>query len=46
MFDCTRPKDWPPDEIPKKASFDNVWPEHIQKKLLENWRGYGFRGED
>jgi hypothetical protein len=29
MFDCTWPKDWSPDEIPKKASFDNVWPEHI-----------------
>jgi len=42
MFDCTWPRDWPPDEIPEKASFDNVWPEHIQKKVLKNWRGYGF----
>jgi 4-hydroxy-3-polyprenylbenzoate decarboxylase len=46
LFDCTWPKDWPADAIPKKASFDVVWPEHIQQRVLKNWVKYGYENSD
>jgi 3-polyprenyl-4-hydroxybenzoate decarboxylase len=30
LFDCTWPKEWPREEIPKTASFEKVWPKEIQ----------------
>ena len=42
LFDCTWPKDWPAADIPRKASFDQVWPEEVQKRVLENWKNYGY----
>ncbi|HEU4638849.1 MAG TPA: phenylphosphate carboxylase subunit alpha, partial [Candidatus Binatia bacterium] len=42
IFDCTWPKDWPPESIPVKASFENLWPNHLQEKVIKNWRLYGF----
>jgi 4-hydroxy-3-polyprenylbenzoate decarboxylase len=42
LFDCTWPKDWPPESIPKKVSFDTLWPEAIQKKVLTRWKDYGY----
>lgn len=44
LFDCTWPKDWPEKAIPIKASFEEVWPADIQKKVLENWTEYGYEG--
>jgi 4-hydroxy-3-polyprenylbenzoate decarboxylase len=44
LFDCTWPKDWPAEAIPQKASFDQVWPEEIQKRVLDNWSEYGYEG--
>lgn len=41
-FDCTWPRDWNPLEVPRKCSFDNVYPEHVQKKALEKWHKYGY----
>jgi len=43
LFDCTWPKDWPEETIPIKASFDQVWPKHIQDLVLKNWQEYGYR---
>jgi 4-hydroxy-3-polyprenylbenzoate decarboxylase len=43
LFDCTWPKDWAPEEIPQKASFDQVWPADIQKRVLDHWEDYGYK---
>lgn len=45
LFDCTWPKNWPKEAIPEKASFEAMWPEEIQKKVLENWTKYGYKEE-
>jgi phenylphosphate carboxylase alpha subunit len=42
LFDCTWPKEWPKEEIPKTASFGEVWPKEIQEKVKRNWKSYGF----
>jgi len=42
LLDCTWPKDWPKEAIPVKASFDVLWPEEIQRKVLESWKEYGY----
>ncbi|MDP2728075.1 MAG: UbiD family decarboxylase, partial [Dehalococcoidia bacterium] len=43
LFDCTWPKDWPPEAVPIKASFDVLWPKEIQERVLENWSAYGYK---
>jgi len=43
IFDCTWPKDWPPEIIPVKATLENLWPKEIQDKVLGNWEKYGFK---
>jgi 4-hydroxy-3-polyprenylbenzoate decarboxylase len=45
LFDCTWPKEWPKEEIPRTASFEGVWPKEIQEKVIKNWQSYGFVGE-
>jgi 3-polyprenyl-4-hydroxybenzoate decarboxylase len=42
VFDCLLPTDWPIDQIPTKVSFDNVYPQEIQEKVLAKWKTYGF----
>jgi phenylphosphate carboxylase alpha subunit len=42
LFDCTWPKEWPKEEIPQTASFEEVWPKEIQEKVIKNWQLYGF----
>lgn len=43
VFDCTWPLDWDPiNEVPLLVSFDNVYPQDIKDKVLENWESYGF----
>jgi len=41
-FDCTWPPDWDPAEVPKKCSFDNIYPVEVQKRALAKWRKYGY----
>jgi 4-hydroxy-3-polyprenylbenzoate decarboxylase len=43
LFDCTWPKEWPKEEIPKTASFEVVWPQEIQESVIKNWGSYGFK---
>lgn len=45
LFDCTWPKEWPREEIPRTASFKEVWPKEIQEKVIKNWEAYGFSKE-
>ncbi|MDP2727362.1 MAG: UbiD family decarboxylase, partial [Dehalococcoidia bacterium] len=42
LFDCTWPKDWPPEAIPVKSSFDVLWPPEVQQTVLNNWKEYGY----
>lgn len=42
LFDCTWPHEWPEEEIPVTASFDEVWPQEIKEKVLRNWKAYGY----
>ena len=41
-FDCTWPRDWDPAEVPKKCSFNNIYPVEVQQKALDKWRKYGY----
>ena len=41
-FDVSFPTDWDPSEVPMKARFEEVYPKEIQKKVLDNWKSYGF----
>jgi 4-hydroxy-3-polyprenylbenzoate decarboxylase len=43
IFDCTWPKDWPPESIPVKATFENLWPKEVREKVLRDWEAYGFK---
>lgn len=43
LFDCTWPREWPKETIPKKVSFENAWPKEIQEKVLRNWKAYGYK---
>lgn len=45
LFDCTWPVDWPKESIPKKVSFDNIYPEEIKERVLSKWSQYGFKKE-
>jgi phenylphosphate carboxylase alpha subunit len=43
LFDLTWPRDWDPYiDIPQKASFKDMYPVELQKKVLANWSSYGF----
>jgi 4-hydroxy-3-polyprenylbenzoate decarboxylase len=41
-FDVSFPPSWNPSEIPMKATFQAMYPEEIKKKVLANWKAYGF----
>jgi len=43
IYDCTWPNEWKEDYIPKKVSFDSLWPKHIREKVEKNWSEYGFK---
>lgn len=46
LFDCTWPKDWAPEDIPEKASFDLMWPPHLQEQVQRRWTQYGYPPEE
>lgn len=41
-FDCTWPKDWDPEDIPKRISFSECYSPEVQQKALGKWRKYGY----
>jgi 4-hydroxy-3-polyprenylbenzoate decarboxylase len=44
VYDCTWPLEWDPEtEKPVKSSFRGIYPEEVQKKVLDNWQKYGFK---
>ena len=42
VFDCTWPPDWPKNQIPVKASFEDIYTPEIKNKVLTNWEEYGL----
>ena len=40
-YDCTWPKGW--SSYPLKSSFETIYPEETQKKILDNWTKYGLK---
>lgn len=46
-LDCTWPKDWPSDSIPKETSFGNSYSQDTQDMVLKRWMThYGYAKED
>ncbi len=44
VMDCTWPSSWSREtDIPPRVSFNEVYPEEIKKKVLDNWKKYGFK---
>lgn len=44
LFDCTWPGDWSREnDIPPRVSFKEVYPDDLQKKVLNGWKDYGFK---
>jgi 4-hydroxy-3-polyprenylbenzoate decarboxylase len=43
LFDCLFPIGWKTSDIPILVSFNNVYPEEVQQKVLANWTKYGFK---
>ncbi len=41
-FDCTWPPDWDPADVPKRCSFDNIYPAEVQQMALDKWHKYGY----
>ena len=41
-FDCTWPPDWDPSDVPKRCSFDTIYPVEVQQKALAKWHKYGY----
>lgn len=42
VYDCTWPLDWPAGRIPIKASFQDLYPDEIKKRVINNWKRYGL----
>lgn len=43
VYDCTWPLEWPPDQVPRLASFNSIYPDEIKEKVVDNWKKYGFK---
>jgi len=43
VYDCTWPLDWKKEDTPRLATFNNIYPKDIQKKVLDKWEKYGFK---
>ena len=42
IYDCTWPSEWSENYIPKRCTFESMWPKEIQEKVLKNWAEYGL----
>jgi 4-hydroxy-3-polyprenylbenzoate decarboxylase len=44
LYDCTWPGEWSREwEVPVKATFDTIFPESVRRKVLSEWKSYGFK---
>ena len=42
VYDCTWPLDWAPENVPRLASFNSIYPKEIKDKVINNWGNYGY----
>lgn len=42
VFDCTWPAEWPRDFVPKRGTFEALWPKEVQEKVLKHWDELGL----
>ena len=42
IWDSCWPEKWSREDIPVRVTFENSFPQEIQKKVLERWQEYGF----
>jgi 4-hydroxy-3-polyprenylbenzoate decarboxylase len=42
LMDCTWPLDWAPEDIPERAAFDTMYPQHMREKVLANAKKWGL----
>lgn len=43
-FDCLWPYDWDRyTGVPRRASFNNIYPKEVQEHVLKNWKSYGYK---
>ena len=42
VFDCTWPPDWPPEAIPTRGSFRDIYPKEVQDEVEKNWGKWGL----
>jgi 4-hydroxy-3-polyprenylbenzoate decarboxylase len=42
LLDCTYPVQWKEEDKPKLISFAAAYPQEVQRRVLENWKQYGF----
>ena len=45
IYNCLLADRFPAGERPVKGSFQNAWPPEIQRRVLDRWTGYGYRGD-
>ena len=44
LYDCTWPGEWSREwEVPVKATFETIFPQSVQQKVLAEWKSYGFK---
>ena len=41
IFDCTWPLEWG-GAVPERVSFNEMYPEDIKQRVIQNWTRYGF----
>ena len=43
-FDCTWPDNWSKEtEVPPRASFKEMYPEDMTRKIAKNWKRWGYK---
>jgi 4-hydroxy-3-polyprenylbenzoate decarboxylase len=42
IYNCLPAEDQAPEQAPRRSSFRFLWPAEIQRRVVENWRRYGF----
>lgn len=43
VYDCTWPKDWPPEAVPPRSSFRAIYPKEVQERAIEKLKRIGFK---
>ncbi len=44
VFDCTWPGNWSREtEVPPRASFREMYPEDMTRKIVKNWKKFGYK---